>query len=79
MSTVSIGREEPLTQLKAAPFDGLTFKADAVAVYQLGDFGTAAKKLWELDPKALRRHANGFYPIGPKSNRRLCGISLDTP
>jgi hypothetical protein len=35
-----------LKQLKAETFDVFTFKADGVAVYQLGDFGTAAKKLW---------------------------------
>ena len=49
--TVGVGREEFLKQLKAEPFDGFTFKVDGVAVYQLGDFGTAAKKLWGWTPK----------------------------
>ena len=49
--TVGVGREEFLKQLKAEPFDVFTFKADGVAVYQLGDFGTAAKKLWSWTPK----------------------------
>ena len=49
--TVGVGREEFLKQLKAEPFDVFTFKADGVAVYQLGDFGTAAKKLWGWTPK----------------------------
>jgi hypothetical protein len=49
--TVGVGREEFLKQLKAEPFDVFTFKADGVAIYQLGDFGTAAKKLWGWTPK----------------------------
>jgi hypothetical protein len=49
--TVGVGREEFLKRLKAEPFDGFTFKVDGVAVYQLGDFGTAAKKLWGWTPK----------------------------
>jgi hypothetical protein len=49
--TVGVGREESLKQLKAEPFDGFTFKAGGAAVYQLGDFGTAAKKLWGRTPK----------------------------
>jgi hypothetical protein len=48
---VGVGREEFLKQLKAEPFDGFTFKAGGAAVYQLGDFGTAAKKLWGRTPK----------------------------
>ena len=37
--------------LKAEPFNVFTFNAEAVAVYQLGDFGTAAKKLWNWAPQ----------------------------
>jgi hypothetical protein len=33
--------------LSAAPFAPFAFKADALAVFQLGNFGTAARKLWE--------------------------------
>jgi hypothetical protein len=34
----------------AEPFDAFTFSPVALSVYQLGDFGTARKKLkaWEL-------------------------------
>lgn len=49
--TVGVGCEEFLKRLRSEPFDGFTFKVDGVAVYQLGDFGTAAKKLWGWTPK----------------------------
>ena len=49
--SVGVGREEFLTRLKAEPFEGFTFKVDGVAVYQLGDFGTAANKLRGWTPK----------------------------
>jgi hypothetical protein len=45
--TAGVATETFLKQLKAAPFEPLTFKADGVAVYHVGNFGTAAKKLWE--------------------------------
>jgi hypothetical protein len=45
--TVGVATEAFLKQLKGAPFETFTFRPDGVAVYQLGDFGTAAKKLWQ--------------------------------
>lgn len=45
--TAGAATETFVKQLKAAPFEPLTFKSDGVAVYQVGNFGTAAKKLWE--------------------------------
>lgn len=36
-----------MKQLKAAPFEAFSFKPANVAVCQLGNFGTAAKKLWQ--------------------------------
>lgn len=45
--TVGVAQEAFVKQLKAEPFDAFTFKPDGVAVYQLGNFGTAAKKLWQ--------------------------------
>jgi hypothetical protein len=36
-----------VNRLKAEPFKGFTFKPVGVAIYQLGNFGTAAKKLWQ--------------------------------
>jgi 2'-5' RNA ligase/phosphoserine phosphatase len=51
--TIGVGTREYLDKLKAEPFTSFTFKARAVAVYQLGDFGTAQKLLWtsaNVDP-----------------------------
>jgi 2'-5' RNA ligase len=48
--TVGLGTREFLDKLKAEPFKSFTFKARAVAVYQLGDFGTAQKLLWTSIP-----------------------------
>jgi len=45
--TVGVAPEAFVKQLKAEPFEAFTFKPDGVAVYQLGNFGTAAKKLWQ--------------------------------
>ncbi len=38
-----------LDKLLAEPFEAFTFSPAGAAVYQLGQFGTAAKKLWEMD------------------------------
>ncbi len=45
--TLGVAKEDFAKQLRAEPFDDFTFKADRVAVCQLGNFGTAAKKLWQ--------------------------------
>jgi hypothetical protein len=39
------------------PFEPFTFSPAGAAVYQLGPFGTAAKKLMEWDKAALRQAA----------------------
>jgi len=41
-----------LKKMVAEPFDAFTFSPKALSVYQLGNFGTARKKLkaWELKP-----------------------------
>ena len=41
-----------LDKMLAEPFESFTFSPTAAAVYQLGQFGTAAKKLkeWDLKP-----------------------------
>lgn len=44
--TVGVAPMEYLKALKAEPFDEFTFSASGVAIYQLGNFGTAQKKLW---------------------------------
>jgi hypothetical protein len=45
--TVGVASEAFVKGLKAEPFEPFTFKPAGVAVYQLGNFGTAAKKLWQ--------------------------------
>lgn len=45
--TAGIATEAFVAHLKAAPFMPFAFKANALAVFQLGNFGTAARKLWE--------------------------------
>jgi hypothetical protein len=48
--TAGIATEPFLNDLKAKPFEPTAFWPDALAVFQLGNFGTAAKKLWEHHP-----------------------------
>jgi 2'-5' RNA ligase len=45
--TVGVANEDFVKRMKAELFEAFTFKADGVAVYQLGNFGTAAKMLWQ--------------------------------
>jgi hypothetical protein len=45
--TSGVAPEAFVKGLKAEPFEAFTFKSDGVAIYQLGNFGTAAKKLWQ--------------------------------
>jgi 2'-5' RNA ligase len=45
--TLGIAKEDFASQLKAAPFTQFTFSPVGAAVYHLGNFGTAAKKLWK--------------------------------
>ncbi len=44
--TVGVAGEDFVKRLQAEPFKPFTFKIDHVAIYQLGNFGTARKKLW---------------------------------
>ncbi len=44
--TVGVASEDFVKKLKAEAFEPFTFKANHVAIYQLGNFGTARKKLW---------------------------------
>jgi 2'-5' RNA ligase len=50
--TVGIASQDYLKQMLAEPFAAFTFSPAEVSVYQLGNFGTAQKKLktWELKP-----------------------------
>lgn len=49
--TVGVAREDFVKKLTASPFESFSFKPARVAIYQLGGFGTAQKKLWEWEPK----------------------------
>ena len=50
--TTGVAPREYLDQMLAEPFESFTFSPAGAAVYQLGPFGTAAKKLkdWDLKP-----------------------------
>jgi hypothetical protein len=45
--TAGVALPDFVNKLKAEPFKDFTFKSVGVAIYQLGNFGTAAKKLWQ--------------------------------
>jgi hypothetical protein len=49
--TTGVALREYLDQMLAEPFEPFTFSPAGAAVYQLGQFGTAAKKLKALDLK----------------------------
>ena len=49
--TTGVASREYLDKMLAEPFEPFTFSPAGAAVYQLGQFGTAAKKLKELDLK----------------------------
>ena len=49
--TTGVALKSDLDQMLAEPFEAFTFSPAGAAVYQLGQFGTAAKKLKELDTK----------------------------
>ena len=49
--TLGVAPEAFVKQLKAEPFEPFTFKPVGVAVYHLGNFGTAANKLWPSQTK----------------------------
>ncbi len=44
--TIGLAREDFLKALLAKPYNSFRFKSVSVSIYQLGDFGTAQKKLW---------------------------------
>jgi hypothetical protein len=49
--TLGIAKEDFAKELKAEPFDSFTFMPVGVAIYHIGNFGTAAKKLWQYQGK----------------------------
>jgi len=50
--TIGIASQDYLKKMLAEPFDAFTFSPASASVYQLGNFGTARKKLkaWDLEP-----------------------------
>ncbi len=46
--TVGIGTRDFVDALKAEPFEAFTFRAVSVSLYQVGDFGVAQRKLYDL-------------------------------
>lgn len=44
--TVGLGHKDDLDRLVADPFVGFAFRAEGASIYQLGDLGTAQKRLW---------------------------------
>ena len=46
--TVGIGTRDFVDALKAEPFEAFTVRAVSVSVYQVGDYGVAQRKLYEL-------------------------------
>jgi 2'-5' RNA ligase len=46
--TVGIGTSDFVDALKAEPFEPFTVKAVSVSLYQVGDYGVAQKKLYDL-------------------------------
>jgi len=49
--TIGLAHEDYLKELLAKPYNKFTFKSQTVSIYQLGDFGTAQKKLWSSKGK----------------------------
>jgi hypothetical protein len=45
--TAGVANEDFVKRMKAEPYEPFKFKAEGVAIYQLGNFGTAAKLLWQ--------------------------------
>jgi 2'-5' RNA ligase len=45
--TIGVAQEDFVEKLKAQPFEKFSFKPAGVAIYQLGNFGTAQKRLWK--------------------------------
>lgn len=50
--TVGIGSREFVDGLTAEPFETFTFRALSVSIYQLGDYGVAQRKLYDLSTPA---------------------------
>jgi heat shock protein HslJ len=56
--TVGVAHEDFVKRLEAKPFEKFSFQPTGVATYQLGNFGTAQKKLWEWSPHESGQRQN---------------------
>jgi 2'-5' RNA ligase len=56
--TIGVAHEDFVKRMKAEPFQKFTFKPAALAIYQLGNFGTAQKKLWQWAAENGTRTSN---------------------
>ena len=52
--TVGVVQKSLARDIEAVGFPHRTFRPAAVAIYQLGNFGTAQKKLWTWEPGAAK-------------------------
>jgi 2'-5' RNA ligase len=50
--TVGVAEVPFVTTLKSEPFENFSFSTNTIAIYQLGNFGTARKKLWSAPPRS---------------------------
>jgi phosphoglycolate phosphatase-like HAD superfamily hydrolase len=50
--TIGIGTRDFVDALKAEPFETFTFRAISVSIYQVGDYGVAQRKLYDLSNAA---------------------------
>jgi hypothetical protein len=48
--TIGVAHEGFVKRLQAEPFERFIFRPAGLAIDQLGNFGTAQKKLWEWKP-----------------------------
>jgi 2'-5' RNA ligase len=53
--TIGVGQLDFVNKMKNAPFKQFKFKVAGAAVFHLGNFGTAQKKLWEWKPTTRRQ------------------------
>jgi heat shock protein HslJ len=74
--TVGVAHEDFVKQMQAEPFERFAFQPAGLAIYQLGNFGTAQKKLWEWKPPA-RGKAVDAMAEGPWMLVKLNGKPVD--
>lgn len=53
--TIGVGHVDFVTEMKAKSYQRFEFKVAGAAIYHLGNFGTAQKRLWKWTPVSSRR------------------------